>query len=253
MERLEAYKIAQKCAQLLKEQFKVNNVYIFGSVAGDGLWHKWSDIDIAVEGLPSKDYFKALVALDKFLTDGLDIDLVTLEDAPERLRERVKSLSGYLEENEGILRFSEISFERLKWLIESELQDLEQLSSEIDKFLSQVSNRIPNVMELMGVGGILQFFYNGIEQIFKRINLTLTGELPQGEDWHTSLLQQVEAGQIIDQSLAIRLLEYLTFRHRFWNSYGHIYEWDKIRPLAENVSDTLKAFREQINNFLENS
>jgi predicted nucleotidyltransferase len=50
MERLEAYKIAQKCAQLLKEQFKVDNVYIFGSVIGDGHWHKRSDIDIAVEG-----------------------------------------------------------------------------------------------------------------------------------------------------------------------------------------------------------
>jgi predicted nucleotidyltransferase len=72
LQREEAYKIAQQCALFLKERFNVQNVYIFGSVIGDGVWHKRSDIDIAVEGLPSDTYFRAWADASEIIPSELD-------------------------------------------------------------------------------------------------------------------------------------------------------------------------------------
>jgi predicted nucleotidyltransferase len=65
---------------LLKERFKVDNVYLFGSVTGDSIWHERSDLDIAVEGLKPIDYMRALNAVYELLPDGLELDLVSLEE-----------------------------------------------------------------------------------------------------------------------------------------------------------------------------
>jgi len=76
---LEARKCAQECAMLLVEKFKSKKVYLFGSVV-EGSFRKGSDIDLAVEGLKPKHYFRAIVELYK-ISNGLKIDLIPLESA----------------------------------------------------------------------------------------------------------------------------------------------------------------------------
>ncbi|MDQ1318179.1 MAG: hypothetical protein QG588_1836, partial [Candidatus Poribacteria bacterium] len=117
--------------------------------------------------------------------------------------------------------------------------------------LEQLSGREPSIIEMIGVSGSLQNFYNGVEKIFERIILALYGKLPEGEEWHTMLLQQIESNSIIDHSLFLRLLDYLRFRHRHRHSYGHTLEWARLLPLARDVSDTSEIFRKQIYSFLE--
>lgn len=65
----------------LKKYFsekKVKKVYLFGSILAENQFNKWSDIDIAVEGMPSFDYFKIFGELEDLL-DTENIDLVELE------------------------------------------------------------------------------------------------------------------------------------------------------------------------------
>lgn len=181
MERTQAYIIAKRCAQLLKERFKVNDVYIFGSVVGNGVWHDRSDIDIAVEGLSPEDYIPALNAAIDLLPYGLKIDLFSLEDMPAELKNHIKSTSISLCSDEGI---------GTNDYIELELNNLKRIAQELDAFLEQTTERQPNAMELAGVGAYLQGFYTGVERIFERIAVTLDGGLPTGENRHTLLLQQ---------------------------------------------------------------
>lgn len=83
----EARSAAEKCAQILAKQFGVKKVYLFGSAKNSAVFHKKSDIDLAVEGLSSEKYFPALSRLMTNLPDGLEIDLIPLEDAfPELIR-----------------------------------------------------------------------------------------------------------------------------------------------------------------------
>jgi len=87
----EIRKAVDKCADLLARQFGVQRVYLFGSLVEESLIHARSDIDLAVEGLPSHVYFKALSALWDLLPPGVELDLVPLEDAHDTLREKIKT------------------------------------------------------------------------------------------------------------------------------------------------------------------
>jgi len=61
-------------------------VWLFGSLAS-GVPHAESDVDLAVDDLPSAQYFEVLEGLMKLF--GTRVDLVRLEDAPASLRERI--------------------------------------------------------------------------------------------------------------------------------------------------------------------
>jgi predicted nucleotidyltransferase/uncharacterized protein YutE (UPF0331/DUF86 family) len=249
LEREEAYKIAQQCAQFLKERFNVQNVYIFGSVVGDGIWHKRSDIDIAVEGLPSDKYFRALVDASELIPSELDLDLITLETAPTRLKERIMSV------NDRNNKKTESKIERLILLIRSELETLDEILSQIKETLDYASENGTSMFIRRGMGSCLQDFYSCIEMMFERIAVTFDGDTPEGREWHRSLLEQMEISTqnrpaVINHEILLILSDYLKFRHRFRHIYGGELDWEKLYKLAIKVPDTLTAFKEQITHFL---
>lgn len=73
------------------QDFGASRVYLFGSLLEDELVHKRSDIDLAVEGLKGRLYFKALRDLWRLLPEGGELDLVVLEQAWPGLAQRVRS------------------------------------------------------------------------------------------------------------------------------------------------------------------
>lgn len=242
--RAEALKKGEECARMLKERFGVKKVYLFGSVIGASPWHERSDLDIAVEGLDPKDYFRALSALDELLLPSLEVDLFTLEDVLPEMAATIR----------GERKMAENPIEAMKQRITDELQALERITRGLQTFLSQAPEQ-PSELEIRGVASYLQDFYNGAERIFERIAVTLDGGLPEGEHWHQLLLQQMVnecegvRPAVISQALFLRLLDYLKFRHRFRNIYGDELLWHKLRPLAEGVFETLAQLRKHISDF----
>jgi uncharacterized protein len=72
--------------RLLIDSYGARRVWLFGSLVV-GQPTPESDVDLAVEGLPTSDYFKALADLMGLF--HAPVDLVRLEEAAESLRERV--------------------------------------------------------------------------------------------------------------------------------------------------------------------
>ncbi len=68
--------------KVLSGKFGAQKVYLFGSLV-DGRFHQRSDIDLAVEGLEPRLYFKALSKVYDF-SGGFEVDLVPLEDCKFR-------------------------------------------------------------------------------------------------------------------------------------------------------------------------
>jgi predicted nucleotidyltransferase len=83
--------VAQACAQRLVQDFGARKVYLFGSLLQDDLVLDRSDIDLIVEGLEGRLYFKALQELRRLLPAGVELDLVLLESSWPGLAERVKT------------------------------------------------------------------------------------------------------------------------------------------------------------------
>ncbi|HEY9704404.1 MAG TPA: nucleotidyltransferase domain-containing protein [Allocoleopsis sp.] len=77
------YEIAQEAANLLKTEYGAKQVILFGSILSIDCINSRSDIDLAVMGINSKDYFRALGRLKRLDAD-FTIDLVEIqEDKPQ--------------------------------------------------------------------------------------------------------------------------------------------------------------------------
>ncbi|MBI5787457.1 MAG: hypothetical protein HZA78_01185 [Candidatus Schekmanbacteria bacterium] len=83
-------------------------------------------------------------------------------------------------------------------------------------------------------------FYNGIENILKRICKEYYKTMPKGESWHKELLLLAfnpPAGKIpiFNQDIVSRLHSYRNFRHRFVSGYGFQLKGEKMLELTDNI------------------
>ncbi len=81
--------VARQWAKILKEQFSVKRVVLFGSLLNFQrmTWH--SDIDLAVWGLPERDYFRAVATLLDVDTE-FSIDLVEIQKVQPHILKGIK-------------------------------------------------------------------------------------------------------------------------------------------------------------------
>ena len=74
-------------AKALKERFHASKVMLFGSLTRTD-FSLWSDIDLAVWGIPSADYFKA-VAYASGYSSVFKVDLIDAEDCSQSLLQHI--------------------------------------------------------------------------------------------------------------------------------------------------------------------
>jgi uncharacterized protein len=82
----QARKVARKAASILRKQFGVEKVILFGSVVNSPLFHSRSDVDIAVWGLDEKMYFR-VVGILQGISSEIGVDLVLFETASPAMQE----------------------------------------------------------------------------------------------------------------------------------------------------------------------
>jgi predicted nucleotidyltransferase len=78
---------AYALAKALKERFMASRVILFGSVARED-FGQWSDIDLAVWGVSSSDYYKA-VAFASGYSSVFKVDLIDAEDCSQSLLQHI--------------------------------------------------------------------------------------------------------------------------------------------------------------------
>ena len=91
----ELKRIAKKCANILKDKYKVRRIILIGSLV-KGIVHEKSDIDLVVEGLEPSLYIKALTDLWDNLPAGVELNLISFEDAFESLKEKAINEGEYI-------------------------------------------------------------------------------------------------------------------------------------------------------------
>lgn len=97
-----------------------------------------------------------------------------------------------------------------------------------------------------GVALNLHGFYSGVEQIFEDIARTIDGALPEGGDWHISLLKQmtVEIGDLRPAVIRIEtrqhLDEYRGLRHVIRNVYAFNLRPARLSELVDHAPECLQ-------------
>ena len=106
------------------------------------------------------------------------------------------------------------------------------------------------------MGTYLMNFYNGIENILKRISKEYYQTIPKGESWHKQFLvlsANPPEGKIplFKQEILERLHSYRNFRHRFVSGYGSQLKGEKMLELIDNIQVLWNDIKKAISEFWE--
>lgn len=123
------------------------------------------------------------------------------------------------------------------------------------ELLRRCRNQEPTVDELAALAAILHAFYNGIENLFKRIAVALDGGSPRSQVWHSALLDSMKCARVtrpavITEDLGESLHEYLNFRHVFRHAYSFELRWVRMKHLVHASADTLERLEAELDQFL---
>ena len=146
--------------------------------------------------------------------------------------------------------------DELRRQIDIEREYLRRLMDHHRTLLDKCAIKAPSDVELSALAGVLQSFYNGIENVFKRIALEVDRSLPKGESWHKDLLLQMartspSRGPVISAELMGRLSTFMGFRHFYRHSYVFHLEWSQMQDVVTTCEETLEQFFEQIDRFMD--
>ena len=147
--------------------------------------------------------------------------------------------------------------EEYKELREDVLDEKEAIEETLER-LSEVRSKFDAQKEDYSIepamGTYLMNFYNGIENILKRISKRYYLAMPKGESWHKELLVlscNPPEGKIpiFNQNVVNRLHPYRNFRHRFISGYGFQLRGEKMLELIDNINLLWSDVRKAISDF----
>jgi hypothetical protein len=145
---------------------------------------------------------------------------------------------------------------RLAGRIRHELDQLELVLTRIEEGW-QRAHRSDDDYYLDGVALNLHGFYSGLERIFSLIAETIDGSIPQGENWHLLLLQQMTAEipdvrpAVISGLVSQDLNEYRGFRHIVRNVYTYHFDPVKIEKLVDKVPNLFVQLKLELSAFAD--
>jgi len=135
--------------------------------------------------------------------------------------------------------------DRIKEYCEAEFENIDATLAEL-ALIVKPDKAVYSTAELAAIATFLHNFYNGIENILKRMLALSKKKAKEGADWHRNLLKISVEADIISPDLCDTLAKYLSFRHFFIHGYGFTLKWEALQPLVINIDKTLKDFKSAV-------
>ena len=132
---------------------------------------------------------------------------------------------------------------------------LRQLLATHGPLLAKCRVEIPTVDDTLAIAGVLHSFYNGIENLFKRVAQGLDEGFPQGVAWHSQLIESMSRPTttrpaFVSPELSEILQEYMDFRHMFRHAYSFELRWTRMKHLVLGLENTMGRLEQEIDDFL---
>lgn len=132
-----------------------------------------------------------------------------------------------------------------------EIDEIERVIGRVEEGW-QRARRSDDDYYLDGVALNLHGFYSGLERIFLMVAETLDGTVPQGENWHQLLLQQMAKDvpgvrpAVISTEGQRNLDEYRGFRHVVRNVYTFHFDPDRLEKLVAGAPGVLGGIKPEL-------
>lgn len=140
--------------------------------------------------------------------------------------------------------------------ITHELDAIESIRNSVDSTLESMPTDDQQNVYHESLALKLHNFYTGCERIFSLIAVDVNGGVPRSPDWHTRLLKSMSLEipgnrpAVISKHTERTLQEYLSFRQLVRNIYGFELNFDRMKPLIEELPDVVKVINQEIDTFL---
>ena len=247
-----AWQTAHKLAGMLYVDFGASQVAVFGSLSEKGSFSKYSDIDIAVWGIPKDKYLRALsIASD--ISGLFKVDLVDFDSCNRMFQDSIKSQLISIEKG----AIYEVDRSVLIQRISDELRKISETVSKIEERLEKIKNAPPEYREEIEttIAKNIVDCYLGMENIFRRIALDVDSQIPNGSRWYKDLLLQMAKPQdqrqsVISQETYEGLQELLEFRHVFNNIYGEDLLYERTEQIATQVNVLFDVLSKELETFI---
>ena len=138
-----------------------------------------------------------------------------------------------------------MKIEELREELAIELEWMDVVVKELLSLSEDIKDREPTIREKTAAAGFLAQFYNGLENILKRINRFYGISLPVGDMWHIELFKRFCSPPysplplLFDDDLASALAPFRKFRHVVHHGYGFQLDW---APMKEGISEIENVF-----------
>lgn len=139
--------------------------------------------------------------------------------------------------------------QQLKDYCEAEFENIDIVVANLSSVVKRKRNGY-SIVELAAMATFIHNFYNGVENVLKRVLSVRQIEVKDSPTWHKELLKKSVDLSIIAPSLYESLSNYLSFRHFFIHSYSFTLRWQDLKPLVNGLYDILEVFKSAINNYI---
>jgi hypothetical protein len=144
--------------------------------------------------------------------------------------------------------------DKLRLLAQRIRENLDDLEQVVDRIAAgwQRARQTNDDYYLDSVALNLHGFYSGIERIFELVGENVDGKLPQGENWHQLLLQQMAQEvpgtrpALISEKVYRQLSEFRGFRHIVRNVYTYNFDPAKMEKLVDSTPQVFAALRAEL-------
>ncbi len=143
----------------------------------------------------------------------------------------------------------------IKEQIKFKINDIDKLFSEYELIFKKIEGETPDLFDMTILGSVLHSFYNGLENIFEIIAKNIDKNVPTGNKSHQELLCQMTSkndkrNEILTEELYLKLREYATFRHFYRHAYSFQLNWEKMKPLIDDIHIVWKEVKQNLENFI---
>ena len=136
------------------------------------------------------------------------------------------------------------AWDRLAKQVAVEVAQLRRLVDSHRPLIEACGTSTPDTIGLSALAAMLHSFYNGVENLFKRVATKIDGGLPTTKAWHRRLLNSMAnptgaRPALISASLRDAFRGDLDFRHFFRHAYTFDLRWSKMGKLVRECESTL--------------